>query len=82
MYVEWFYHQDQDKSSDIDQQPPSHVNKAICSLKMGGGLQNQHHIILKKYEAVYPAAVSENSSSEMIIIQIITEQCVQTYKCI
>ena len=31
---------------------------------------------------MYPTAVSENSSSEMIIIQTITEQCVQTYKCI
>ena len=49
-------YKEQDKSSDIDQQPPfATANKAIHSLKGGGGgLQNQreHHIILTKYEAV------------------------------
>ena len=39
----------------------------------GGGLQNQreHHIIVTKYEAVHPTAVSENySSSGMLKILI------------
>ena len=36
----------------------------------GGGLQNQreHHIILTKYEAVHPTAVSENNSSSGMLI--------------
>ena len=44
-------------------QPSATANKAMHSLKIGG-LQNQreHHIILTKYEAVLPTAVSDNSS--------------------
>ena len=44
--------------------------KAICSLKIGGGLQNQqeHQRILTKYEAVHPTAVSENNSSSGMLI--------------
>ena len=36
----------------------------------GGGLQNQqeHHIILTKYEAVHPTAISENNSSSGMLI--------------
>ena len=37
------------------------ANKAIHGLKSGVGLQNQreHQIILTKYEAMHPTAVSE-----------------------
>ena len=53
----------QDKSSDIEQQPPFGDRKiSIYSLKIrGGGLQNQqeHHTILTKYKAVHPTAVFE-----------------------
>ena len=48
-----------------------HSATAIHSLKnWGGGLQNQreHHIMLTKYEAVHPTAVSENNSSGMLIL--------------
>ena len=52
--------------------PLATANKAIHGLKIVElGLQNQqeHHIILNKYEAKHPTAVSENnSSSEMLII--------------
>ena len=64
--------QEQDKSSDIEQQPPfgdrkiSNIHPQIGE----GGLQNQqeHHIILTKYEAVHPTAVSENNSSSGMLI--------------
>ena len=52
---------EQDKSSDIEQQPPFGDRKiSNIQLKIGGwgwGLQNQqeHHIILTKYEAVHPS---------------------------
>ena len=68
--------QEQDKSSDIQQQLAfgdciyKNTSKTIHSLKIGG-LRNQHeyHVILTKYEAVQPTAVSENnSSSEMLIV--------------
>ena len=49
--------QEQDKSSDIEQQPPFGDRKIsnIQPQNRGGGLQNQqkHHIILTKYEAVH-----------------------------
>ena len=52
--------------------PSATVKKSnIQPHNRGGGLQNQqeHHIILTKYEAVHPTAVSEiNSSSGMLII--------------
>ena len=53
---------EQDKSSDIEQQPPfgDHKISNIQPQNRGGGvLQNQqdHHIILTKYEAVHPTAV-------------------------
>ena len=52
--------------------PSATANKAIYSLKIGGGVsqnQREHHIILTKYEAVHPTADSENiSSSGMLII--------------
>ena len=53
--------QEQDKSSDTEQQPPFGDRKIsnIQPQNRGGGLQNQqeHHIILTKYEAVHPTAV-------------------------
>ena len=58
--------QEQDKSSDIEQQPPFGDRKiSNIQPQNRGGLQNQqeHHIILTKYEAVHPTAVSENNSS-------------------
>ena len=62
----------QDKSSDIEQQPPFGDRKIsnIQPQNRGGGLQNQqeHHIILTKYEAVHPTAVSENNSSSGMLI--------------
>ena len=64
--------QDQDKSSDIEQQPPFGDRKTsnIQPQNRGGGVQNQqeHHIILTKYEAVHPTAVSENNSSSGMLI--------------
>ena len=54
-----------DKSSDIEQQTPFGDRKwsnSLLSMRKGGGwLQNQreHHIILTKYEAVHPTAVTE-----------------------
>ena len=55
---------EQDKSSDIEQQPPFGDRKIsnIQPQNRAGGLQNQqeHHIILTKYEAVHPTVVSEN----------------------
>ena len=63
---------EQDKSSDIEQQPPFGDRKIsnIQPQNRGGGLQNQqeHHIILTKYEAVHPTAVSENNSSSGMLI--------------
>ena len=64
---------EQDKSSDIEQQPPFGDRKIsnIQPQNRGGGLQNQqeHHIILTKYEAVHPTAVSENNSSSGMLIR-------------
>ena len=64
--------QKQDKSSDIEQQPPFGDRKIsnIQPQNRGGGVQNQqeHHIILTKYEAVHPTAVSENNSSSGMLI--------------
>ena len=58
---------EQDKSSDIEQQPPfgDHKISNIQPQNRGGGLQNQqeHHIILTKYAAVHPTAVSEKRPS-------------------
>ena len=58
---------EQDKSSDIKQQPPFGDRKKsnIQPHNRGGGLQNQqeHHIILTKYEAVHPTAKSKSSVS-------------------
>ena len=59
-------HQEQDKSSS-NSHPSATANKAIHSLKIGGGgLQNQreHHIILTKYEAVHPTAVGGKSRKD------------------
>ena len=67
-----FCMQEQDKSSDIEQQPPFGDRKIsnIQPQNRGGGLQYQqeHHIILTKYEAVHPTAVSENNSSSGMLI--------------
>ena len=76
--------EEQDKSSDIEQQPPFGDRKiSNIQLQNRGGLQNQqeHHIILTKYEAVHPTAVSENnSSSGMLIIQTISQTvCINIY---
>ena len=64
--------QEQDKSSDIEQQPPFGDRKiSNIQPQNRAGVQNQqeHHIILTKYEAVHPTAVSKNySSSGMLII--------------
>ena len=63
--------EEHDKSSDIEQQQPFGGRKYSNTLPQKRGIQNQrkHHIILTKYEAVHPTAVSENnSSSEMHII--------------
>ena len=54
--------QEQDKSSDIEQQPPFGDRKiSNIQPQNRAGVQNQqeHHIILTKYEAVHPTAVSE-----------------------
>ena len=64
---------EQDKSSDIEQQPPfgdRKISNIQPQIRWGGGLQNQqeHHIILTKYEAVHPTAVSENNSSSGMLI--------------
>ena len=63
---------EQDKSSDIEQQPPFGDRKIsnIQPQNRGRGFQNQqeHHIILTNYEAVHPTAVSENNSSSGMLI--------------
>ena len=45
-------------------------NKQYSASKLGEVLQNQqeHYIILTKYEAVHPTAVSENNSSSGMLI--------------
>ena len=50
--------QEQDKSSDIEQQPPFGDRKISNIQPQNRGVQNQqeHHIILTKYEAVHPTA--------------------------
>ena len=65
------YVKEQDKSSDIEQQPPFGDRKiSNIQPRNRGGLQNQkeHHVILTKYEAVHPTAVSENNSSSGMLI--------------
>ena len=68
----WFSLHEQDKSSDIEQRPPFGDRKIsnIQPQNRVGGLQNQqeHHIILTKYKAVHPTAVSENNSSSGMLI--------------
>ena len=61
---------EQDKSSDIEQQPPFGDRKISNIEPQNRGVQNQqeHHIILTKYEAVHPTAVSENNSSSGMLI--------------
>ena len=53
--------------------PSATANKAMHSLKISGGggcykTYGEHHIILTKYEAVHPTAVSENNSSSGMLI--------------
>ena len=62
--------QEQDKSSDIEQQPPFGDRKISNIQPQNRGLQNQqeHHKFLTKYEAVHPTAVSENNSSSGMLI--------------
>ena len=75
--------QEQDKSSDIEQQPPFGDRKIsnIQPQNRGGGLQNQqeHHIILTKYEAVHPTAVSENNSSILVYFIIFCFPLISTW---
>ena len=62
---------EQDKSSDIEQQPPFGDRKiSNIQPQNRGELPNQqeHHIILTKYEAVHPMVVSENNSSSGMLI--------------
>ena len=71
--LEYNNYKEQDKSSDIEQQPPfgdRKISNIQPQKKGGGGVQNQqeHHIILTKYEAVHPTAVSENNSSSGMLI--------------
>ena len=65
-----FSYGEQDKSSDIEQQPPFGDRKISNIQPQNRGVQNQqeHHIILTKYEAVHPTAVSENNSSSGMLI--------------
>ena len=66
-----YYIKEQDKSSDIEQQPPFGDRKiSNIQSQNRGGVQNQqeHHINLTKYEAVHPTAVSENNSSSGMLI--------------
>ena len=52
----------QDKSSDIEQQPPfGHRNKAIHSLKKGGVMKPTGTSY--NFDKMHPTAVSENNSS-------------------
>ena len=72
LFLYFYSLKEQDKSSDIEQQPPLDDRKIsnIQPQNGGGGLQNQqeHHIILTKFEAVHPTAVSENNSSAGMLI--------------
>ena len=65
-----YCYQEQDKSSDIEQQPPFGDRKISNIKPQNRGVQNQqeYHIILTKYEAVHPTAVSENNSSSGMLI--------------
>ena len=49
---------------------PISSNSHPSATAKGGGVRNQqeHHIILTKYEAVHPTAVSENNSSSGMLI--------------
>ena len=70
MYSVTLIIEEQDKSSDIEQQPPFGDRKISNIQPQNRGLQNQqeHHIILTKYGAVHPTAVSENNSSSGMLI--------------
>ena len=60
-----------DKSSDIEQQPPFGDRKYSTQSQKRWRVYKptEHHIILTKYEAVHPTAVSEmDSSSGMLKI--------------
>ena len=76
---------EQDKLSDIEQQPtfrrPQVKQKKKPTLNEGGESQNhwEHHIILKKYEAMLATAVSENNSSSGMLI-ILTKPKVCIYR--
>ena len=48
--------------------PSATANKAIHSRKRGNTKPTEHHIILTKYEAVDPTAVSKNNSSSGMLI--------------
>ena len=71
---------EQDKSSDIEQQPSfgdCTLSKTLHQMRGLEQNQREHHIILTKYEAVHPTAVSENNSSPgMLIILTKPEQFV------
>ena len=64
--------EEQDKSSDIEQQPPfgdPQIKQYAASNESGVQNQREHQIILTKYEPFHPTTVWENnSSSEMLII--------------
>ena len=70
-YINFTIEYEQDKSSDIEQQPPFGDRKiSNIQPQNRGGVQNQqeHHTFLTKYEAVHPTAVSENNSSSRMLI--------------
>ena len=65
VYCEWNWNwnksdiQQEDKSSDIEQQPPFGDRNYSNTLPQKKGIQNQreHHIILTKYETLHPTYV-------------------------
>ena len=66
-----YFLKEQDKSSDIEQQPSFGERKeSNTKPQIRGGVQKQreHHIILTKSEAVHPTVVSENNSSSRMLI--------------
>ena len=70
---------EQDKLSDIEQQPPSGDRKlSNTPPQMRGGdtkveNQREYHIILTKYEVVHPTDVSENNSSLGMLMILIKQ---------
>ena len=70
-FSDWSY-SEQDKSFNIEHQPPFGDHYTLPQMR-GGGYKNkqENHIILTKYEAVHIKAVSENYSACVPFIMLV-----------